>query len=365
MKIVFVINARLVSGAEEHLLDLTSRLPDYGIEPVLFVRADGAFEKRLQEQGIRTQPVFVPSRIETINNIRKALIQEQPDVISVNREHNIYPTTLAYYLAAPFIDRRPKFVAVFHTPTGRSYPLLSALFDGVIATSEYTGSSFWAKNPGLKEMTTIIHYGIELPALQDGKKDRNRERRVLKGRAFPVIGMVGELWKNQDELVDATVELKKVFPEITVAIVGSGDIESLRQRAAGLGLEQNVLLPGRIPRNQIPDLFYDLDLSVSTHRNEGFGIVHIESLAACTPVVAYNSGGLVEILRNGGGVLVDGVTKDFVRETVTLLEAEERRLLLGSEGRKVVAELFTLEKMVAGHAEFYRQIVGDEHAGKR
>jgi len=356
VKIVFVINARLVSGAEEHLLDLTKMLPDYGIEPVMFVRAGGAFESRLKECGIKSQPVFVPSRLKTIRNISKALILEEPDIISVNREHNIYPTLLSYYLAAPSINKRPKLVAVFHTPTGRSYPLLSTLFDGVIATSEYTGASFWEKNPGLKQMTAIIHYGIEVPAVQVDKSNLNRERRVLKDRKFPVIGMVGELWKNQEELVDATVALKKVFPDITVAIVGGGGTEHLEKKIAEYGLESNVVLTGRIPRNQIPDLFYDFDLSVSTHRNEGFGIVHIESLAACTPVIAYNSGGLVEIIREGGGVLVDGSTDDFCREIIALLQNHERRESMGMEGREVVNKQFIIDLMVRKHADYYLKL---------
>lgn len=356
MKIVFVINARLVSGAEEHLLDLAPLLPAYGIEPVFFVRAGGAFEIRLHACGIKSYPVFVPSRLKTVQNISKALTLEQPDIISVNREHNIYPTILSYYLAASFIKKRPKFVAVFHTPTGRTYPFLSALFDGVIATSEYTGDSFWSKNPGLKKMTTVIHYGIELPEQQINKADINRQRRILLGQKFPVIGMVGELWKNQEELIDAGVELKKAFPDITIAIVGGGDIDTLKDRARKLGLEQNVVLLGRIPRNQIPDLFYDFDLSVSTHRNEGFGIVHIESLAACTPVVAFNSGGLVEIIRNGGGVLVHGATTDFCREVITLLERHELRESLGIAGRTVVENHFTIEHMVEKHADYYLKL---------
>jgi len=358
VKIVFVINARLVSGAEEHLLDLASRLPAHGIEPVLFVRAGGAFEKRLNECGIKNRPVFVPSRLKTIQNISKTLVLEQPDIISVNREHNIYPSLLAYYLAAPFIKKRPKFVAVFHTPTGRSYPFLSTLIDGVIATSEYTGASFWKQNHGLKRMTTVIHYGIEQPEIQQDKSNLNRERRVLKGRKYPVIGMVGELWKNQEELVDATVELKKFFPDITVAIVGGGGTEHLDIKIAEYGLENNVVLTGRIPRDQIPDLFYDFDLSVSTHRNEGFGIVHIESLAACTPVVAYNSGGLVEIISKGGGVLVDGVKADFCREVICLLKDHELRERLGREGKEIVEKHFTVDLMVEKHADYYLKLRG-------
>ncbi|MDD2542185.1 MAG: glycosyltransferase family 4 protein, partial [Desulfuromonadaceae bacterium] len=112
------------------------------------------------------------------------------------------------------------------------------------------------------------------------------------------------------------------------------------------------------PREQIPDLFYDLDLSVSTHRNEGFGIVHIESLAACTPVIAYNNGGLVEIIRKGGGILVNGGTDDFSREIITLLSDDDRRYAMGEEGRRVFEDNFTLDMMVKHHVEYFHEILG-------
>ncbi len=358
MKIAFIINARLVSGAEEHLLDLASRLPAHGIEPVFLVRKGGAFEERLTGAGVKSHPVFVPEKYTVPLRLAKSLILEQPDVISVNREHNIYPTLIAFYLALPFLKKRPKLVNVFHTPTSRRYPFLASLFDGVIATSEYTGASFTSKNPGLDKVTSIIHYGIELPEPQANKMEINRERRILQGRKFPVIGMVGELWKNQEELIDAGVALQKAFPDITIAIVGGGGTEHLEKKIAEYGLEKNIVLTGRIPRKQIPDLFYDFDLSVSTHRNEGFGIVHIESLAAGTPVVAYNSGGLVEIINRGGGLLVDGGTGEFVSTVLELLADDERRRALGVEGRSVVEKHFTLDLMARCHAEYYRRLVG-------
>jgi L-malate glycosyltransferase len=206
-------------------------------------------------------------------------------------------------------------------------------------------------------MTSVIHCGIPITDLQVTKNDKNRERRVLKGRKFPIIGMVGELWKNQEEMIDAGVSLCAELPDITIAIVGGGGTEHLTKKIAAYGLEKNFLLTGRIPREQIPDLFYDLDLSVSTHRNEGFGIVHIESLAARTPVIAYNNGGLVEIIRNGGGILVNGGTEDFTREIIGLLNDDERRFALGEEGRIVIEKNFTLDMMVKRHVEYFQKLM--------
>jgi glycosyltransferase involved in cell wall biosynthesis len=358
MKVVLVNNSTAVSGGEEYLLDLAQRIGQFGFDPVFFVHEEGVLNQKVRERGYRYHPVFNRQRVAVPFRIAKAIRAEEPEIILVAREHNIYAVLAGSLLARPWLKRKPKLLSVFQTPTARCYPLLTAMYDGVIATSEYTGSSFYPKNPGLEQMTRIIHYGIPIPERQPGKRDIHRERRVLKGRKFPIIGMVGELWKNQEELVDAGVRLCAAFPEITIAIVGGGGTDILTQKIAAYGLENNFILTGRIPREQIPDLFYDLDLSVSTHRNEGFGIVHIESLAACTPVIAYNNGGLVEIIRKGGGILVNGGTDDFSREVITLLSDDDRRYAMGEEGRRVFEENFTLDMMVKNHVEYFQEILG-------
>jgi L-malate glycosyltransferase len=291
--------------------------------------------------------------------IAKAIRAEQPDVISINREHNILPACVGLLLAYPFLRTRPKLAAVFHTPTGRWYPGLGK-FAGIIGTSEYTAESFIRVNPGIRAKTAVIHYGITVPSVDAASKlVRERPRKFFRGRKFPIIGMVGELWKNQEELVDAAPYLVERFPDITIAFIGGYDgAESLSKKIAASGLKDHFILTGRVDRKLIPDIFYDLDLSVSTHRNEGFGIVHIESLAAYTPVVAYNSGGLVEILEKGGGVLVNGTVSEFAEAVADLLRDDSRRMALGDEGRKVVENNFSIEAMGQKHLEFYRKIAG-------
>ncbi len=281
MKILYVTNARLCSGAEDHLLDVSLWLRDHGVEPVFLIREGSVLKERLDSCGLRYFEAFVPGRkISSIFSIARILRQELPDVISVNREYNILPLYIAGKMASPFIEKKPKMVAVLHTPTGRRCPGLGS-FDGVIATSEYTADSFFRSNRGIKDKTSIIYHGIKLPETDaETKYQRNRPRRVFRERQFPVIGMSGELWKNQEELVDAARFLVKTYPGITIAFIGGYEgVEALQGKIDASGLAQNFILTGRLDRKLMPDVFYDLDLSVSTHRNEGFGLVHIESMA--------------------------------------------------------------------------------------
>ena len=367
MKLVTVNNARNVSGCEENQLDLALWFrSERGCETVFFVRDESVLGDRAEALGFAVQRVFRGGvgRLTSLFSLARALYQERPDVVSINREHNIYPVYAALKMVQPFMKKTPLMVAVFHSPTGRRYPLLHR-FDGVICTSEYTGESFFANNAGLRERTRIIPYGTLLPpAEQAGKEDDLRPRRLFEQRSFPLVGMVGDLWKNQAELVDVASLVRDEFPGITVAVVGAGSgeaVEALRRRIEESGLQDNFILSGRIDRSRIPDLFFDFDVSLSTYRHEGFGIVHIESLAAMTPLIAYNSGGIREIVRHGGGILVDGGTREFAAALADLLRDGARRRALGQEGRRVVEELFTMDIMCRRHFEYYDALLDGRH----
>jgi len=359
MKILFVNNSLLSGGAEAQMLDLASWMRERGHEPVFLVSAGAVLEGQLGEAGIPFHPVFDRNRrLSLLRRIGKALLAEQPDVISINREHNILPTVWAARLVSPRLRKKPKMAMVLHTPTGRYHPGLKR-FDGIAATSAYTGAAFARTNPGIGRLLTVLPIGIRLPAVDEAAKaDRNRPRKYFKDRGFPIIGMIGPLWKNQEELVDATPQMLEALPNLTVAIVGGyEDSASLDSRIARSGLRRHFVQVRHIPRALIPDVFHDLDLSVSTHRNEGFGIVHLESLASLTPVVAYDSGGLVEILRYGGGVLVDGGRREFAQAVVSLLSDDDRRRGLGVVGRKLVEERFSIDAMGREHLRFYEEIL--------
>jgi glycosyltransferase involved in cell wall biosynthesis len=363
VKLATVNNARNVSGCEENQLDLALWFKsERGCETVFFVHDQSVLGERAEALGFPVYRVFRGGvgRLTSLFSLARAIYKERPDVVSINREHNIYPVYAALNMVRPWMKHVPLMVAVFHSPTGRRYPLLKR-FDGVICTSEYTGESFFANNAGLRERTKVIPYGTLLPPLEPSDKENDlRPRRLFKQRSFPLVGMVGDLWKNQAELVDVASLVRDEFPGITIAVVGAGSaeaVEALRCRIEENGLQDNFILSGRIDRSRIPDLFFDFDVSLSTYRHEGFGIVHIESLAAMTPLIAYNSGGIREIVRNGGGILVDGGTREFAEALAGLLRDSDRRRGLGQEGRRVVEELFTMEIMCHRHFDYYTALL--------
>jgi glycosyltransferase involved in cell wall biosynthesis len=119
-----------------------------------------------------------------------------------------------------------------------------------------------------------------------------------------------------------------------------------------------VVFTGRVPRERMADVFFDFDLSVTTHRNEGFGIVHLESLAAGTPVVSYDKGGMVDILASGeAGRVVHGGPSEFAAAVAALLGDHETRFAMGRRGYELLRREYSVEAMADRYLAYYEQLL--------
>lgn len=364
MKILLINNGKGWSGGQEHLKDLAMELRNNGVEVHFLVREDTVNETRFADLGytVHLMPYkYGWNSVKAFFRLVGTMRRERYDIVSINREHDLPLTVLAYKLAFP-VRQHGRLMMSYHLPTERKQLLLGAV-DAVVCISDHVKTKLVQSNPVAAAKTTILYYGIVLPPPPDETKfSCDRPRRFLAERRFPVIGMVGEFWKNQIELVEMLPQLKRDFPEITVAFIGNNAarnlVEPLEVRARELGIEDNIVFTGLVPRERIGDVFYDLDISVTTHRNEGFGIVHLESLAAGTPVVAFNEGGFVDIFKEENvGILVDGGTADFATAAVDLLKDDARRFAMGVLGYELVERRYSIQAMGRNYMNFYRQLL--------
>ncbi len=141
--------------------------------------------------------------------------------------------------------------------------------------------------------------------------------------------------KGMDVLVEAAAALAPSFPELTVAIGGSGrDGERLAGRVVRLGAPVRLL--GRVADDDLPDLYAASDVFVMACRNrwfgleqEGFGIVFLEAAAAGVAQVAGRSGGAHEAVVDGRTGLVVDHPEDPGAVALAL-----RRLLADGAGRR-------------------------------
>jgi len=366
MKVLYFLNASNftgVGGMEYHLIDLTNWMEAHGVETVMAIRKDTFAHKNLLtgRPNVHALSWTGIGKIASFFQVGKLIRDSAPDIISINRERDIIRVFLIAKFMGIFMKKKPRIVAFLQNAGWKRFLVLGRM-DAVIFATDYMKQGFLTRNKCAEKRSSIIYYGVTVPDIDLQKKfDRNRERRFFRNMKFPLIGMVGEMRKNQTELIDVAAHLKKRVPDFTIAFIGRGnpdEITALQEKIDRLGLTRNFLFTGRVDRDRIPDVFYDLDISITTHRAEAFGIVHIESLASCTPLIAYNEGGPVEILAKGGGILVDGGPELMAEKLAQLITDHELRKNLGVAGRDAVIKHFSVDAMGQKTLALYKQVLG-------
>lgn len=115
--------------------------------------------------------------------------------------------------------------------------------------------------------------------------------------AAPKLVCVGRLvsHKRVDQLLDAVDELRELWPDLTVDIVGKGpEEERLRAR-----LPEGVTMHGYVGKADKERLIAEAWLQVNTSQGEGWGLCVLEAAALGVPTVAFDVDGLRDAVRHG------------------------------------------------------------------
>jgi glycosyltransferase involved in cell wall biosynthesis len=172
--------------------------------------------------------------------------------------------------------------------------------------------------------------------------DLSRWRRALEeAPAGPpersLILCVAHLYPRKDvaTLLDAIARL----PEAFLHIVGTGpELPRLRMRAARLGLESRVEFLGHVSFERLAAEYRGASLFCLPSRQEGFGIVFLEAMAAGLPIVAARAAAVPEVVADGEcGILVPPGDPDALTAALGRLLADPRQARrLGEAGRRRV-----------------------------
>ncbi len=122
-------------------------------------------------------------------------------------------------------------------------------------------------------------------------------------------------WKGFKEFTAAVGHLLQRGFDITGIVVGEGDPASRTDLEAFIKSEEltdYVLLPGKVDRTALPDIYRAADVYVLPSHVEPYGLVLMEALACGTPAVSGNVGGppsyVPQTLRDEGlAILVDPI----------------------------------------------------------
>ncbi len=104
--------------------------------------------------------------------------------------------------------------------------------------------------------------------------------------------------KGAHVLIDALPRVRARYHDCKLVIAGGGYRQHLMDQARALGMERHVFFTGFIPDDSLLRLYKVADLACFPSLYEPFGIVALEAMAAKTPLVVSNAGGLPEVVQN-------------------------------------------------------------------
>jgi 1,2-diacylglycerol 3-alpha-glucosyltransferase len=184
---------------------------------------------------------------------------------------------------------------------------------------------------------TVVPTPVDLSQYNDLEPRRIRTSLGLEDAELLLyVGrLVGE--KNLDFLLRAFARVVAERPQARLLLVGGGLAEErLRKLARELGLGRQVVFAGVVPYNEVPHYAAAADLFVFSSVTETQGLVLTEAMAAGTPVVAVEALGSVDVLAEGGGVLVPAQEDAFAEAVLELLTDEPRRRAMGEKAAQAV-----------------------------
>jgi glycosyltransferase involved in cell wall biosynthesis len=320
-------------GSNVVLLAMLDRRPA-GVEPACVFLAGGPTVDAVRERGVpvalleagRARHVWRAPR--TVRGLHALMRRHRADVVfSHLAKGHLYAAPAARAAGVPALwwqHALPGQQQLLHRVAER----MGAA--AIVCSSDFTAELQRRRTPGTP--VERIHPGTApAPAASPGDGTR--------------VGTVARLqrWKRIERLLDAAPLVLDAVPAARFEVIGGGEDAAYAAELAGRGAP--VTFTGHV--DDPGDRMAALDVLVHTAELEPFGLVVAEAMARGVPVVAPDSGGPAEIVRDGlDGLLVDAADpRALAAAIVRLLRDPQLRRQMGANGRARVAERFSEERM--------------------
>jgi glycogen(starch) synthase len=170
----------------------------------------------------------------------------------------------------------------------------------VICCSNYMADQIYRGFSIPKEKLSVIRNGVDASKFNI-KVDTQAVRRRYAKPDEKMIVYVGRLVheKGVHVLIGAAPKVLSVFPNVNFVIVGEGGMkDDLAKEAWDFGVADHVFFTGFVDEKALVSIYKASDAAVFPSLYEPFGITALEAMAARTPVVVSDTGGLAEIVEH-------------------------------------------------------------------
>ncbi|MFH1560402.1 MAG: glycosyltransferase family 4 protein [Chloroflexota bacterium] len=347
-------------GQGVYVSNLARKLPQHGIEPVVFsARGDG------NGLGVPLGGLHPLDFSWRANRALPALVREHC-IDLVHAQGGPGGVMMLRHLEKPLVYTAHHLYSQQRTALagatwkGIAYRVLQRLeargygmAQGIVAVSSTTASAL------VKDYSVPDHRIWTVPDGVDIDTFRPLEELRLPGSLL----YVGRLHRRKglEYLLDAMPSVLREVPGSRLYLIGQGSMErELVAQVHRLSLDEAVTFLGRVDDMELCRWYNRAQAFVLPSLLEGFGMVCLEAMACGTPVVATRVPGIVDAVtdQETGLLVPPGNARALAESIVRLLKDRELRHEMGHRGIERARRLFTWDRVASETASFYRQQSG-------
>ena len=363
LKILQIISGRHINGALTYCKFLSEHLIARGHEVTVLCRADGWMEK----QSVPGLKIFHSEMNRSPGEIARVRDWAKAEKFDLLHSH----MTRAH--AFGVLLKMATGIPVIATAHNRSLQLHWTFNDFVIANSHATCRYQRSINRVSPHKLQTVYCFTDLERFNTitPKSLRLATRQMQNTRDDFLVGVVGEVVARKGHLYlfQALKRLCDEIPNFRLVMLGrfrreEPYVKRLRSILIKNGLYRRVKWCGL--RSNIQDFMAAFDITVVPSVEEPLGLVALESLAAGTPVVATDTGGLPEIVHHQrSGLVVPTKNSNALADAIIELSKDpDRRETMGQYGKQFVFEQFDPVRLTDQVEDVYRALTGQQNIAR-
>jgi glycosyltransferase involved in cell wall biosynthesis len=229
------------------------------------------------------------------------------------------------------------------------YSVLLRRVSYVASVSDRSLRDFISVFPFIESRIQHIGNGIDFRDLP--------ERRIFNSAEKHLVHVGGFTFeKNHEGLLRIFARVRREVTNVRLWLVGDGNlVEKTRLTARQLGIDSQVEFVGA--RMDALSFITSADAMLLPSIIEGLPAVIVEAFYCRTPVVAYDVGGISEVVKDGiTGCLVPSGDEDRFASVVIKLLGDPRDLAVEERAHDLVIEKFDNRQIASKFLELYQHI---------
>lgn len=363
MKILHLSSEKTWRGGEQQIAYLVEEQIATGHDVSVACRKDSVFEKHCIDSQVKHHSFAFANNFDlgTAKALKKLQKQDQFDIIHIHssRSHSIVIIATKLGLKGNLIlSRRVDFPSSGNLLSNHKYnhPQIKKIICVSDKVKSIIGTTIQDK-----DKLCVVYDGIDLKRFEGNANNEILQKEFNLSAETKIIANISALADHKDYItfvntvkhfIDSTDIPAKFF------IIGEGECrEEIEQHILQTGTSEHIVMTGF--RNDIKEIFQEIDVFLMTSKEEGLGSTVLDAFANKIPVVATAGGGIPEVVKHEKTGLLAPVKDSEKLSTYVhrILNDQSLSQKVTHEAYQILLQKFTKEVMAMETEQWYKAVL--------